>query len=95
MFNGFFRFVFHADVPLDEVELTLLLATFAAEGLFGIPRVAMECRYELDDAKRTIELKADSEVGVTVAQIFAGLMLKEFGEGSFRVENIKLDSVAS
>ncbi|MEY2611520.1 MAG: hypothetical protein RL069_331, partial [Planctomycetota bacterium] len=42
MFNGFVRFWMNADVRLDEVELTLQLATFAAEGLFGIPRVAME-----------------------------------------------------
>jgi len=46
MFNGFVRFWMDADVRLDEVELTLQLATFAAEGLFGIPRVAMEFQGE-------------------------------------------------
>jgi hypothetical protein len=89
MFNGSFRFSIHTDVCLDEVELTLQLATFAAEGIFGIPRVAMEFHYETDHSKRTFDLEADSDVGVKVTQIFAGLLLKEFGEGAFRLENIK------
>ena len=95
MFNGFVRFWMNADVRLDEVELTLQLATFAAEGLFGIPRVAMEFQVAIDSAKRTFDLHADTEVGVTAAQIFAGLLLKEFGEGAFRLENITTAHLAS
>jgi hypothetical protein len=49
----------------------------------------MEFHYETDHSKRTFDLQADSDVGVKVTQIFAGLLLKEFGEGAFRLENIK------
>lgn len=95
MFNSLFRFWIHADVCLDEVELTLQLAKFAAEGLFGFPRVAMEFQYVMDSARRTLDLHAETEVGVSIVQIFAGLLLKEFGEGAFRLENLKTAPLAS
>ncbi len=55
----------------------------------------MEFQFAKDSAKRTFDLHADTEVGVAVAQIFAGLLLKEFGEGAFRLENIMAAPLAS
>lgn len=33
-----FRFSFSSDVPLDEAQMTLQLATFALEGILGARR---------------------------------------------------------
>jgi hypothetical protein len=85
---GVFRFSFSADVPLDEAEMTLQLATFAVEGLFGMARVRLDFSYYVDVPRRAILVDGTKEVGVTVVQVFAGLLLREFGEDSFRVERV-------
>lgn len=88
MFAGIFRYSFDEDVPIEEVELTLHLAIFAAEGLFGKPRVAMEFRYEVQPLDNHIDVDGETEVGVAVARIFAGLLLREFGDSAFRITNL-------
>ena len=94
MFAGVFRFSFDEAVPIEEAELTLHLAIFAAEGLFGKPRVAMEFRYEIQPFDNHIDVDGETEVGVAVARIFAGLLLREFGESAFRITNLPFyDSV--
>lgn len=83
-----FRFSFSSDVPLDEAEMTLQLATFAAEGLFGMARVRIDFGYHVDAARRAILVDGTKEVGATVVQVFAGLLLREFGDDGFRVERM-------
>lgn len=83
-----FRFSFSADVPLDEAEMTLQLATFAAEGLFGMARVRIDFGYHVDAARRAILVDGTTEVGATVVRVFVGLLLREFGDDAFRVERM-------
>jgi len=83
-----FRFSFSTDVPLDEAEMTLQLATFAAEGLFGMARVRIDFSYHVDAARRAILVDGTKEVGATIVQVFAGLLLREFGDDGFRVERM-------
>jgi len=83
-----FRFSFSTDVPLDEAEMTLQLATFAAEGLFGMARVRIDFGYHVDAARRAILVDGTKEVGATVVQVYAGLLLREFGDDAFRVERM-------
>jgi hypothetical protein len=84
-----FRFLFSSDVPLDEAEMTLQLATFAAEGLFGMARVRLDFGYHVDAARRAILLDGTREVGSTIVKLFVGLLLREFGEDAFRVEPVQ------
>ena len=88
MFAGVFRFSFDQHVPIEDAEMTLHLAMLAAEGLFGKPRVAMEFRYEIQPFDNVIDIDGESEVGVAVARIFAGLLLREFGDSAFRITNL-------
>ncbi len=83
-----FRFSFSTDVPLDEAEMTLQLSTFAAEGMFGTARVRLDFGYHIDADHRMIVVDGSKEVGAAVVQVFAGLLLREFGEDSFRVERV-------
>ncbi|HMO16352.1 MAG TPA: hypothetical protein PKA83_19700 [Pirellulaceae bacterium] len=89
MFAGVFRFSLDRRVSLDDAEMTLHLAMLAAEGLYGSPRVAMEFRYELHALENAIDVDGETEVGTSVARIFAGLLLRQFGEGGFRIDNIE------
>jgi hypothetical protein len=83
-----FRFGLSTDVPLDEAEMSLQLATFAVEGLFGPARVRLDLGYHLDEARHAIFVDGTNEVGATVARVFTNLLLREFGEGGFRVERL-------
>ncbi|GIX04602.1 MAG: hypothetical protein KatS3mg114_0471 [Planctomycetaceae bacterium] len=84
-----FRFSISPDVPLVEAEMTLHLATFAAEGLFGMARVRLEFSYRVDAARRVILVDGTQEVGAAVVKLFVGLLLREFGEEAFRVEPVQ------
>jgi hypothetical protein len=83
-----YRFRIAPDVSLSEAEMSLLLATFAVEGLFGRARVLTEFAYELHPDQRTLVVDGTTEVGSAVVQVFAGLLLREFGEDAFRVERL-------
>ena len=80
-----YRFQFDERIPLEEAEMTLHLATFAAEGLFGRARVRLETSYFLDGPRRTISVDGTTEVGAAVVRIFTGLVIREFGEEAFEV----------
>jgi hypothetical protein len=81
-----FRFQFDTDVPLDEAESSLHLALFAAEGLFGQARVRLDAGYDLDPMSRSLVIDVSTEVGASVARIFTGLLVREFGESAFEVD---------
>ena len=83
------RISFANEVPLEEAEMTLQLATFAAEGLFGAARVRLDFSYHIDAERRMILADGTSEVGITVVRMYAGLLLREFGDDAFRVERAK------
>lgn len=84
-----FRFSISSDVPLDEAEMTLQLATFAAEGLFGAARVRLDFGYQLDPQRHSILVEGAAKVGASVIRIFANLLFREFGDEAFRVERIQ------
>jgi hypothetical protein len=84
-----FRFLISPDVPLDEAEMTLQLATFAAEGLFGSARVRLDFGYHIDTNRHVILVDGTKEAGAAVVKVFAGLLLREFGEEAFRVERLR------
>ncbi|HMO16383.1 MAG TPA: hypothetical protein PKA83_19855 [Pirellulaceae bacterium] len=88
MFAGVFRFSLDRRVSLEDAEMTLHLAMLAAEGLYGSPRVVMEFRYELHPLENAIDVDGETEVGTSVARIFAGLLLRQFGESGFRIDNL-------
>jgi len=83
-----FRFSFSPDVPLDEAEMTLQVATFAAEGLFGMARVRLDFAYHVDAPRGVLVVDGTHDVGAIVVHLFVGLLLREFGEEAFRVERV-------
>lgn len=80
------QFCFRPSVPLGEAEMTLHLAHFAAEGLAGPVRVQLDSNTLVDRPSRSIFIDESTIVGWLIARIFAGLLVREFGEAAFQVQ---------
>ena len=83
-----FRFEILPDLPMEEAEASLHLATFSCEGLYGPARVRMEGTFHVDDDRRVITIDAN-EIGETLSKVYTGFLLREFGEAAFRVRRIE------
>lgn len=81
-----YRYRFADNVPLQEVEESLLLAVLAVESLHGRSPVRLDAAFCLDREKRSCVVDAGSEVGRAIARIFTGFLTRQFGEDAFRVE---------
>lgn len=80
-----FRFEFQPTVSLAEAEMSLHLAIYAVEGLFGEARVRLEANYQINTDKRAFVVNADNEVGLSLVQVYTRLLIREFGEDAFHV----------
>ena len=83
--NNVLRFTFAGDCDRDSVEADMALAIFAAECVYGRPRVRMEAAYDLDAKGKACVLKVSGEAGEAVARVFAGLAAGRFGETAYSV----------
>lgn len=81
-----YLFRFKTDVPFEEIDSTLMLATLAAECIHGRTRIQLDARFEARRSTHTCWIDADTDVGRHIARIFAGFMVRLFGERSFKVE---------
>ena len=89
MARNVYRFDFEPSVPLPEAEMSLHLAMFAVEGLFGEARVRLEASYHLDEPNRAVTVDGTTEVGAAVLKVFTRLLGREFGEDAFRVRRVE------
>ncbi|MCA9053411.1 MAG: hypothetical protein KDA75_06220 [Planctomycetaceae bacterium] len=83
-----YRYKFAADVEMSEVSASLLLATWTTESLHGEARVRLDSSHAFDAAKRSCVIDAETDVGRDLNRVFVGLLRREFGEMSFRVERL-------
>jgi hypothetical protein len=81
-----YRYVFAANVPLEEVEASLLLAIFATESLHGESEVRLEAGHYFEAEQRTCVVDGGTQVSRDLNRVFIGFLRREFGEDSFRVE---------
>ena len=84
-----FRFEFRSTVPLAEAEQSLQLALYAVEGLFGQASVRLDAGYRVDQTRNAIVVDARTEVGAAVARVYAGLLIREFGDQAFHVRRVE------
>ncbi len=88
MGHGIYRYTFASAVAFDELEATLLLAVWAAESLHGDTLVRLDAAHCMDPVKRACVVDARTAVGRDLNKLFAGLVAREFGAGSFEVRRI-------
>ena len=83
-----YRFTFKDDVELDDVEGSVLLAIFAAEGVHGRAQVRLDASYLLDAKRRVLVVDGRTPAGRTVAQITTAFLSREFGDDAYAVRRV-------
>src|SRR5262249_32521159 len=84
-----YRYTFLAEVPLEEVEGSLLLAVFAVESLHGESQVQLDAAHDFDTERDVLTIDASTPVGRDLCRVFTGFLMREFPGGRFKVERIE------
>lgn len=92
MTKELYRYEFPPEVPVEEVEASLLLALLATESLHGEVQVRLDASHYLDADRRACVIDAGTPVGRDINRLFVGFLRREFGEDAFSVERV--DSAA-
>ncbi len=93
MTRDVYSYTFTAEVPIEEVESSLLLAVLATESLHGEAQTRLDAAHYLDTEKGACVIDAASLVGRDLNRLFIGFLSREFGPDAFSVEH--LDPAAS
>ena len=83
------KFELAGDPDRDAVEADVALALFAAECVFGKPRVRMEASYLVDNSGHACVFNAGGEAGEAAARIFAGLTAVRLGEAAYSIRRLE------
>jgi hypothetical protein len=84
-----YRYAFKAEVPIEEIEASLLLAVMATESLHGESQTRLDAAHYLDPIKRACVIDANTPVGRDLNRLFTGFMGREFGADAFTVERVE------
>ena len=74
------RFELAGQKNKEALETDIALALFAAECVYGKPRVRLEASYLVADDGQVCVVRADGDAGDAAARIFAGLTAVRVGE---------------
>ena len=69
-----YRYKFAAEVQMDDVEASLVLAILATESLHGEAQVRLDAGHFLDREQRTCVIDAATEVGRDFNRLFMGFL---------------------
>ena len=83
-----YTYTIYESVPIEEVEITLLLAVIAVESLHGASQARLDAVHSFDAATRTVSIGAGTAVGADLNKLFAGFLVQEFGATSFTVQRV-------
>jgi hypothetical protein len=86
MIKELYRYNFNSDVPLEDIEASLLLAILATESLHGEAQVRLDAAHFFDSDHRCCVIDAGTSVGRDLNRLFAGFVTREFGADAFDVE---------
>ena len=81
-----YRYRFDPDVPLGEVEHTLLICLLAVQSLHGEAGARLTVGHHFDRRRRTCVVDGRTPEGRDLAKLFTGFLAREFGANSFTVE---------
>lgn len=83
------RFTFSEELDAAAVEGDMALAIFAAECVFGRPRVRMETSYLVDDGGRRCVVDVRGDAAEAAVRVFTGLTAARLGEEAFTVRPLE------
>jgi len=81
------RFKFNKSLSREQIEEKIAFAVVSAECTFGQAKVRIHASYLAADNKVVIDVS--SPVGEHIAEVFTGLLIKDYGEQSFTVERVR------
>tara|TARA_B100001964_G_C13959675_1_gene477094 strand:- start:74 stop:358 length:285 start_codon:yes stop_codon:yes gene_type:complete len=81
------RFRLNESISREDTEAHIAFAIVSAECTFGKAKVRLNGAYLAAESKVVIDVS--SPVGEHIAEIFTGLLIKEYGDESFRVKRIR------
>jgi hypothetical protein len=85
MTNDLFRFTFVPDVPIDEVERTLVLSLLVVQILHGDAQSRLGLGHYFDRKRRVCIVDASTPQGHDLSKLLAGLFAREYGPDAFVV----------
>jgi hypothetical protein len=83
------RFHLNKESERDAVESDVALAFFAAECVYGKPRVRLEASFLVAEDGGSCVLRTSGEAGEAAARIFTGLTSVRIGEDAFSVKRLE------
>ena len=83
-----YRYEFGPEIPVEDVEASMLLSLLAAESLHGETEVQLAAAHFLDADKRACVVDAGTPVGTDINKLFAGFLRREFGPAAFSVRRL-------
>jgi hypothetical protein len=76
------------EIPIEEVEATIVIVLATLESLHGEAQVQLAAPYFLDLDQRACVVDTSTDVGRDFSRVFLGLLRREFGDNAFRVRRI-------
>ncbi len=93
MVSQVYRYELSDDVPMEDVEATIVIALASLESLHGDVEVQLAAPYYLDVGQRTCIVDASAPIGRDFARLLAGLLRREFGPTAYRVQRVGSEHV--
>ena len=81
-----YKFNFSKDIPVDDIEDSLMVAALAAEALHGRAAMKIDLMFQFNKKSRICVVDAETQVGCDIARILTTFITKGYGESSFDVE---------
>jgi hypothetical protein len=86
-----YRYVFPAEVPVEEIEASIVLSIFAVESLHGETQTRLQVSHYYDTKLRKCVIDATTPAGRDFNKILLGFLMREFGADGFEVEQLEND----
>ncbi len=89
-----YRYNFAEHVDLQEVQATLVLSILAVESLHGQTQTRLDASHYIDEVGRACVIDGGTQVGKDLNRLFAGYLMREFGDDAFAVQRLATNSAS-
>jgi hypothetical protein len=80
-----YRYSFDPDVPMDEVERTIVMSLLVVQILHGDAQSRLGVGHYFDRKRRVCVVDASTPQGRDLSKLLVGLLAREYGPDSFLV----------
>jgi hypothetical protein len=84
-----YKYLFHPDVDMDDVESALVLAAWGVESLHGETQARLAAGHAIDRTHKTCVIDTETNAGNDLNTLFYGYVRREIGDTAFVVERVR------